>query len=275
MDLDPDIAAHYVQGVEKDRLNTWARLEAVRTRALFRRFLPPAPAVVFDVGGAEGAYALPLARDGYQVHLIDPVPSHVEAARRASAAQASFPLASAEVGDARELPSGRELADVVLMLGPMYHLVDASDRALALSEAHRVLRPGGVLMVAAISRFASTFDGLHSGAIVDPEFELIVEGDLLDGVHRNPHVHDRPEWFTLAYFHTPDQLRDEVRDAGFSDVDLVAVEGPGAWADLDAALDDPIKGEAVLRAIARVEREPSLLAASPHLMAIARRPGAT
>jgi hypothetical protein len=53
MDLDPDILAHYAQGVEADRLTTWARLEAARTRELLRRFLPPAPAVVLDVGGAE------------------------------------------------------------------------------------------------------------------------------------------------------------------------------------------------------------------------------
>jgi 2-polyprenyl-3-methyl-5-hydroxy-6-metoxy-1,4-benzoquinol methylase len=49
----------------------WGQLEAARTRQLLRRFLPPAPADVLDIGGAEGAYALPLARDGYRVHLID------------------------------------------------------------------------------------------------------------------------------------------------------------------------------------------------------------
>jgi ubiquinone/menaquinone biosynthesis C-methylase UbiE len=272
MDLEPDIEAHYSQGVERDRLTTWGRLEAERTRDLLARFLPPPPAVVLDIGGAEGAYALGLASQGYLVHLIDPLPSHVEAARLASAAQPSSPLASAEIGDARALPASEGTADAVLMLGPLYHLVEASDRSQALAEAHRVLRPGGALLAAGISRFASTWEGLRTRVITQRVFEAIVLGDLRDGVHRNPDVEGHPEWFTLAFFHTPDGLRDEVRSAGFPDADVYAVEGLGAGADLNAALDDPTKRATVLEAIARVEREPSLLGASPHLMAIATRP---
>jgi ubiquinone/menaquinone biosynthesis C-methylase UbiE len=142
MDLDPDIVLHYSQGVERDRLTTWGRLEAEWTRVLLDRFLPPPPAVILDVGGAEGAYALPLARGGYSVHLIDPVPSHIEAARAASAAQPERPLAEAAIGDARSLEVSDDTVDAVLLLGPLYHLIDAVDRSTALFEAHRVLRPG-------------------------------------------------------------------------------------------------------------------------------------
>jgi SAM-dependent methyltransferase len=272
MELDPAIVAHYAQGVERTRLTTWGRLEAERTRELLARFLPPPPAVVLDVGGAEGAYALPLAREGYVVHLVDPVLAHVEAARLASDAQTSTPLASADVGDARALALPDGTADAVMLLGPLYHLVDESDRARALAEARRVLRSGGVLLAAGISRFASTLDGLHAGAMTDPAFEAMVKGDLDDGVHRNPDVDGRPEWFTLAFVHTPSGLCHEVRAAGFPDAEVYAVEGVGAWADLEQALDAPGQRAAVLRAIARVEREPSLLGASPHLMAVATRP---
>jgi SAM-dependent methyltransferase len=155
---------------------------------------------------------------------------------------------------------------------PLYHLVDAADRAKALSEAHRVLRPGGTLFVLGISRFASTHDGLRSGAIADPRFEAIVEGDVNDGVHRNPDVAGRLEWFTLAYMHRPDELLDEVRAARFPDAEIFAVEGVGAWMDLGEALDDLDGRSTVLRAIRRVEREPSLLGSSPHLIAIATKP---
>lgn len=77
MDLDQDIARHYEQGFEGSRLATWGRLAAARTRELLARLLPPPPAEVLDVGGTEGAYALPLARAGYAVDLTDPVPRHV------------------------------------------------------------------------------------------------------------------------------------------------------------------------------------------------------
>src|SRR5580692_11419677 len=83
-----EIEDHYRQGAESGRLETaQGELERVRTQDILRRYLPAPPAVVFDVGGASGAHAFPLAAQGYQVHLIDPVPLHVEQARARSAAQ--------------------------------------------------------------------------------------------------------------------------------------------------------------------------------------------
>jgi SAM-dependent methyltransferase len=271
-ELEPDIQLHYEQGAEERRLETWARLEGIRTRELLQRMLPWPPAAVLDVGGARGAYALALAAAGHVVHLLDPVPVHVEAALAGSAAQPEAPIASAVVGDARAVPFEDGCVEAVLLLGPLYHLTDAADRALALAEAHRVLAPGGVLLAASISRFASTYDGLAGGAMDDRAFEAMVEGDLRDGVHRNPDPAGRPEWFTLAYFHRPEELRAEVEAAGFTDVRLIAIEGPGAWLPGAAEmLDDPVRRDTLLRAIRRVESEPALLGASAHVMAVGRR----
>src|ERR687894_2374502 len=104
-ELDADILAHYGEGVERDRLlrGGAGRLEYLRTGELLAQYLPAAPATVLDVGGGAGVYALPLAREGYSVHLIDPVPLHVDQARETSALQPDAPLASAQVGDARWL----------------------------------------------------------------------------------------------------------------------------------------------------------------------------
>ena len=82
--LDPEIAGHYAAVSEERRLGPW-NLERMRTWELLGRYLPPSPAVVLDVGGAAGVYALPLAAQGYQVHLVDPVGRHVRQALRASA----------------------------------------------------------------------------------------------------------------------------------------------------------------------------------------------
>jgi ubiquinone/menaquinone biosynthesis C-methylase UbiE len=269
-----EIAAYYDRGDEQGRLGDWGRLEYLRTRELLSRFLPPPPGTVLDVGGGAGAYALPLAADGYEVHLVDPIALHLEQARAASASQPQAPLASAVQGDARELPFADASADVALLLGPLYHLTDATDRARALHEARRVLRPGGLLAAAAIMRFASTLDGVAQGFLLEAGFEEIVERDLADGQHRNPTAH--PGWFTTAYFHRPEELGREVAAAGFDMRALVAIEGAvGAAAEthaLDAWIDDPAKREVLLRAIRRVEAEPSLLGASPHVMALATAP---
>ena len=257
------MSAYYAAGEELDRLSGWGRLEFVRTQVLLARHLPSPPALVHDVGGGPGAYAQWLVENGYEVRLLDPVELHVE--------QAAARRVSAQVGDARALPFPDGSADAVLLLGPLYHLHDRDDRLRALVEARRVLRPGGVLAAAGISRFASTIDGLFRGYLGDPEFERIVEQDLRDGRHTNPER--RPEWFTTAYLHLPDELRDEVAAAGFAVEAVVGVEGPGAFlADVDDWLDDAQRRDALLRAIARIEAQPSLLGASPHILVIATRP---
>src|SRR5207248_1072154 len=113
---------------------------------------------------------------------------------------------TAAVGDARRLDAQESAYDAVLLMGPLYHLVERSDRLQALREAMRVVRPGGRVIDVAISRFASLLDGLRNGWLADPVFRGIVEEDLRTGQHRNPQPELRPEWFTTAYFHRPDDL---------------------------------------------------------------------
>src|SRR5262249_4633048 len=99
-----EVAAYYAQGLERDRLDTGAgALALARTQLLLERYLPAPPAVVADVGGGPGRYAVWLAERGYRVHLVDPVPLHVEQARAAARGRPGATLASAEVGDARAL----------------------------------------------------------------------------------------------------------------------------------------------------------------------------
>lgn len=271
--LDPAIAAYYGRGEEDVRTRGLARVEFVRTLELLERFLAPAPGRVLDVGGASGAYAFPLAARGYAVDLVDPVEMHVRQASERSAAAGvdGGRLSSARVGDARALAAEDASVDAVLLLGPLYHLTEREDRARALAEAARVVRPGGVVVAAAISRFAPTWEGLLFGRLLDEGFEAMAARDVVDGQHRNAEPDRHPEWFTTAYFHTAAELAAELREAGLGVEALVAVEGPaGLMADAGEWLDDPERRELLLRAVRRVEAEPSLLGASPHLLAVGR-----
>lgn len=263
---------NYYAGVDEvSRLNSgWFQLEQSRTRELILRHLPPAPATIIDAGGGAGIYACWLAALGYRVHLIDPVPKHIEQARAASAQQPGHPLASVEIGDARRLPNEDNSADGVLLLGPLYHLVEKDDRIACLREARRVLRPGGLLWGAGISHFASMFDSLTHGFFADSEFAPIVQQDLENGQHRNST--GNPLYFTDAYFHRPGELSRELLTAGFRVVGVVAIEGPGWLAhDFDRLWNDPAQRERLLGAVRKVEREPSILGASSHIMAIGRK----
>ena len=201
--------------------------------------------------------------------MIEPVPLHVERARALSRASAA-PLVSADVGEARKLNVPDATLDVVLLFGPLYHLTDRHDRVAALAEARRVLVPGGLLLSAYISRFASACDGIQEGALRDATFAAIVDHDLTDGIHQNPT--NRPEWFTTAYFHRPEEIRPEIEGAGLRFEKLIAIEGPG-WMnqDLDTWLDDGVACERLLHVLRRLEAEPSLIGASAHMLAAAHR----
>ncbi len=173
--LQREILRYYEIGHEAERLeNPFFRWERIRTLDLLDRFLPPAPALILDVGGAAGAYAFPLAEAGYVVDLVDPVPLHVEQARQRAAMRQRVPR-NFHVGDARAIPCDDGSADAVLFFGPLYHLTDSNDRLKAICEARRVLRAGGILLAVAISRYASALDGIARGLIRDPDFVRIVE----------------------------------------------------------------------------------------------------
>ena len=263
-EIPEEVIAHYGLGAERARLASGpGRVERARTEEVLARWLPPPPARILDVGGGPGTYVPWLAAQGYEVHLVDPVPLHVEQARAAGAA-------GARVGDARHLDEGDASHDVVLLLGPLYHITERAGRVAALAEARCVVREGGVVAAAAISRFASLLDGLFRGALDDPVFRSIVERDLVDGQHRNPT--GRPEWFTTAFFHHPEELKAEVAEAGLGLEEMVGLEGP-TWllADVEERWTGADRRERALAAARAVEREPALMGLSAHLLAVARK----
>jgi ubiquinone/menaquinone biosynthesis C-methylase UbiE len=250
--LPPEAEAHYREIDEQARLDRhWVERE--RTRATLARWLPE-PVDVLDVGGGAGVHAAWLADQGHRVVLVDAMAEHVEQAR----AIGSF---AAEVGDARSLAQADGSVDAVVLLGPLYHLVELADRSQALAEARRVLRPGGLLFAGAVNWSASLLSGTIEGWLDDERFVEIVRGDLATGQHRNPH--GLPQWFTTTFFHRPDELRAELEATGFAVEELLGVEGPG-W-----LVGEPPTS---LLAAELADPYPELLALSAHLLAVGRRP---
>lgn len=253
--IDPAIEAYYSSGTEGARVFPGGKpsLEYTRILELLDRLLPP-EGNVLDVGGGPGTYAIPLMARGYGVRLIDPVRVLVDQAARQGV--------DARVGDASELGEPDSSADAVLLFGPLYHLTERQDRRRALSEAQRVLKPGGTLLATMISRYGTMLCGLYERRLGNPAVQAIVAADLATGQHRNP----TGDWrfFTTAYFDTPEGLESEIDDAGFNDIAVYGVEGPGwvlpDWAD---------HRESVLAAARAAERQPSLIGFSLNFLAMA------
>jgi SAM-dependent methyltransferase len=242
------------------------RFEFLRTREIISRYLDGTPLTVVDAGSGTGPYARWLTGLDHRVHLLDLTPRHVAAARRGD-----FPPVTAVVGNGCRLPYPTDSADLGLLLGPLYHLIEEMDRLAALREMGRVIRPGGLIFAAAISRFASLLDTFRRETIADEAIRAVVDADLATGVHRSPP--DR-HMFTTAYFHRPDELRREVENAELLCEVVLAIEGPlillpqfQSWVD-----DGGPWLERLLRYAARTETEESLLGATAHLLAVARVP---
>ena len=99
----------------------------------------------------------------------------------------------------------------------------------------------------------------------------MAEHDLATGVHLNPQ--QRPGWFTTAYFHRPEELEIEMAAAGFSDVEVLGLEGLAGWLpNLDARWADTHDRQMILDVLAALESEPSLRGASAHLLGVGTRP---
>lgn len=265
MEIDGRVIRRYELGDEDVRLWEPGRGDLVRLRTwdIFERFLPPS-GVVLDVGGGPGTHAAHLAAAGYRVTLIDPVPRHVELAAGRAGGGAS-PAFDVRLGTAADLPAADAAVDAVVLLGPLYHLVDRADRLAALCEARRVLRPGGRLLAESITRHAWLLDATVKGLLDAEGIWDDVRRNIDTGLSQDPAaMPDRGFW---AYFHTPDEFRAEVAEAGFGDVGLVAVEG-FAWllGDLAERMADP---GPLLRAVQLSESEPSMLGCSAHVIATA------
>jgi SAM-dependent methyltransferase len=262
-ELEAEIAAYYEQGGERERLsrNARGRLEFARMQDLLRRLLPGEGLDVLDVGGATGVHASWLASDGHKVTLVDPVPSQVAVA-------AGLPGVDAIVGDARDLPCGDAAFDAVLLMGPLYHLTDREHRVQAIAEARRCARPGATVAAVTINRSAGWADwllfmahGIDRSISAEDSLRILREGDLR---------HYEQDMFTTAYLSHPSETVSEFADAGLGVPDQYAVQGfPGFLPDLEKLIDDEEARGHLMDGLRVIEREPSLLGASNHLLTVA------
>lgn len=257
--------AYYEQGKERDRLaGAKGALEYERSKEILQRRIPPAPATVADIGGGPGRYALWLAEQGYTVQHRDLMELHVEQLRASG-----NPSIQSRTGDARKVDLPDSSVDAVLLLGPLYHLPEREDRVQALTEARRIVRDGGPIFAAAISRWAPRLDGVLQERLYErsPAFT-----SLLPEIERTGNLPPVVPNGFVGYTHRPADLVDELSQAGLQLEDLVGVEGlPLAGTDMESRVGDQTAWDVLLDAARAIERVPELLGMSPHLIATATR----
>ena len=259
------VLEYYDRHSEWDRLAEGrGRLEFLRTKEIVLRNLPPPPAVIADIGGGPGRYTLWLAEHGYQVEHRDLVPRHV---RELTQKARDLPAVRTAVADARDLDLADGAVDAVLLFGPLYHLSGRADRLRALAEANRIVRPGGPVFAAAVSRWAPRILAELHARLYTRIPALREEISRAERTGELPRL-TQGSWF--GYCHRPRQLRAELTAAGLDVADLVSVDAPALlMADITERMNDPVDRAVVLDAARALERVPEILGIGPHLLATA------
>ncbi|MCG9688147.1 class I SAM-dependent methyltransferase, partial [Vibrio tubiashii] len=219
-----ELIAQYTGADEDSRLTRQyiAQIEFDTTMHCLQSYLVRG-ARVCELGAATGRYSLSFAKMGCDVTAVELAPEQVDILRR-KAKQENLDVAVYQ-GNACDIPFlENESQDVCVILGPLYHLKSQLERERAIIEARRILKPGGILAVAYISRFfvAGMF-AQKFPELVTPEVlsELTTSGTVSNQV--------APSFFKVGYFATPSEIEKLVSNAQFDLLNHVATDGFGRY----------------------------------------------
>ncbi|MDO5316894.1 MAG: class I SAM-dependent methyltransferase [bacterium] len=272
-----EIYDFYNNGAEIGRLERGLGIvEFHRTKEILSRYIESGK-VIYDIGGGIGMYAAWLAKKGNEVHLIELAENAVEYAKANMMQDCQF---IAETGNALQVNRPDESADVVLLMGPQYHLRDRGERLQSLREAFRMLKKGGLLVAAAISKFSSMTWALSVYGekknqnlmefLDDPVFFNMIKGEMTTGDHIRPAEY--PRFIAESYFTISEEMKSEITEVGFAVDKAIAVEGC-IWftPHLAEKWEDKASRERLLDIVRLTESEPEMMGMSPHFLVVSRK----
>jgi S-adenosylmethionine-dependent methyltransferase len=261
------IEAFYTRTVAAE----WARmdrhpLEFELTKRHIAEVLEPGSEIL-DLGGGPGRYSFHYAALGHAVTLVDLTPANVDFAR-ARQAETGLRLRDALVGDARSLPFLADGSfDLVLCMGPLYHLVEEAGRAAAIAECRRLVRPGGHIVFTFITRLAQAM------CLIKEQPGAIAAWDrtLRRGLDTGRNDPDFDNGFTEAFFVDPLEVEGMLRSEDLELVKLAGAEGFACQSEvaLKALGEEAFRNWVDLSFDYSTDR--STLGANDHLVAVVRK----
>ena len=240
---------------EDSRLNRSqaARVEFLTTTRYIDRYLKPGMRLL-DIGAGAGEYSLYYARQGYEVCALELSPANIAAFEKKMTPGLRISLRQ---GTALDLSAYEDASfDVVLLMGPLYHLHSASDRQQAIAEARRVCKPMGTIFFAFISND------------MIPLTELMYRSDYFTTGEYDKESF-KMEDFPFVFF-TVDQCRQMLREAGVDLFHELASDGVSELLEAQINAMDAANYQQYLRYHFYCCEKPEMLGRSNHLLFIGR-----
>ncbi|MCT8140252.1 methyltransferase domain-containing protein [Anaerobacillus sp. CMMVII] len=245
----------------------WERLERHKiefdiTKRFLDDFIKEENLEIFDIGGGPGRYAMYLSERGHKVTLLDLSKKNIEVAKRKSF-EKGITLQGYIHGNALELGEFERQYDVILLMGPLYHLIKESDRRKAVEGAIKLLKPNGIIIVTFISSYAPIQDNLLHLYPIEFVEELL--GYLENGENKEG------KGFTTAYFINPNEAKEFMNSHGLQEVTFAGIENILGCKEKEINSLDESEYRKWIEIGYRLSSDESLIGTSQHLLYIGRK----
>lgn len=220
------IEQYYENFDEKNRLqnDTSGKLEYEITLSILEKYLPK-NGTILDLGGAAGVYTFPLAKKGYNMYLADLSEKLINEAIENKNKINENNIISCDIVNAINLEKYKdEQFDVVLLFGPLYHLLDETERSMCIKEVYRVLKKGGLVFASFIPYLSGSI------AILDRYFrhpEQVDVKNLNEVFNTGKFNNNDSKGFQEGYYPTSDEIVKLFNNNNFDLVCLRSIRGFG------------------------------------------------
>ena len=259
------VREYYNQGVEVEWNRIDGRPEFLLTCRMLDRYIKSGDKVL-DIGGGPGRYSFYLAEKGCDVTLFDLSEENIKFAKNRSADLGL--TIEAVCGDAREVDKHiNEQYDHVLLMGPLYHLLEESDRIMAVNAALKLLKPDGMLFAVFISMNGGLVFMLREAPeqFAEPHEERflipLIEGKNFGGTA-----------FTEAFFINQHNVLPFMEQFDLEKLHLFGQEGILAPNEENFMQQTPEVKEALLSISEKLYEKPEYLSWAEHLVYVGRKP---
>jgi S-adenosylmethionine-dependent methyltransferase len=231
----------------------------------------PSTGSILEIGAASGAYTVELVRRGYDITAVDISNKLLDICKKRISDEGLDQKVSLFISDARDLSElGEKLFDVVLLMGPLYHLVIEEDRKSAVREAFKHTKPGGIIFSTFVSRYGIWGDIMkkipHSIERQDDLRTILEKGKDSESNERQESTEFR------GYFAKSSEIAPLHEEAGFKTLIVAGIEPCISADDESYNILQGLIRKLWLDLLYELSTEESIIAASRHLLYIGRKP---